>query len=181
MRHGPFSVCDPTILYLGPLSKMLIISKALLFLSFFHLVTASGYLEMSFKSDFHLKAVINITTADTPLLIPFTVSPNETETLPRIPINFVGIEEYRLTIFVINEDKQEEEKKNEESFGEEEDEDDDDTDKRKQKKVKTTEIEEKKDEKIVKLSKKERRKETLKARKTDEQKRRAGEAILNSR
>uniref|UniRef100_A0A8R1IE07 Uncharacterized protein n=1 Tax=Caenorhabditis japonica TaxID=281687 RepID=A0A8R1IE07_CAEJA len=169
MRHGPFSVCDPTILYLGPLSKMLIISKALLFLSFFHLVTASGYLEMSFKSDFHLKAVINITTADTPLLIPFTVSPNETETLPRIPINFVGIEEYRLTIFVINEDKQEE------------DEDDDDTDKRKQKKVKTTEIEEKKDEKIVKLSKKERRKETLKARKTDEQKRRAGEAILNSR
>uniref|UniRef100_A0A8R1ECY3 Uncharacterized protein n=1 Tax=Caenorhabditis japonica TaxID=281687 RepID=A0A8R1ECY3_CAEJA len=61
---------------------------------------------MSFKSDFHLKAVINITTTDTPLLIPFTVSPNETETLSRIPIDFVGIEEYRLTIFVINEDKQ---------------------------------------------------------------------------
>ncbi|CAI2351650.1 unnamed protein product [Caenorhabditis sp. 36 PRJEB53466] len=38
----------------------------------------------------------------------------------------------------------------------------------------------KKEEKKVRLSKKERRKETLKARKTDEQKRKAGEALINS-
>ncbi|EGT53877.1 hypothetical protein CAEBREN_12653 [Caenorhabditis brenneri] len=76
--------------------------------------------------------------------------------------------------------KEEKEKEKEESMDEEENSDDSD-DEDGQKKKKVQKVEEEKNKKAPKLSKKERRKETLKARKTDEQKRKAGEAIMNSR
>ncbi|ULT98169.1 hypothetical protein L5515_012848 [Caenorhabditis briggsae] len=77
----------------------------------------------------------------------------------------------------LKEQEEKEEKEEEEEGDEEEGSDsDDDDDGPKPKKIQKEES-----KKAQKLSKKERRKETLKARKTDEQKRKAGEAVMNSR
>ncbi|PIC37639.1 hypothetical protein B9Z55_016198 [Caenorhabditis nigoni] len=69
----------------------------------FQQIQCSGYLDLSFKSDFNLKAFVNVSSDSTPLLIPFFISPNKTERLPKIPIRFD--EKVSLTILVINHDR----------------------------------------------------------------------------
>lgn len=72
----------------------------------FQKTKGSGFLDLSFRSGFHLKSVLNISTVSDdayPLLIPFSVSPNKTEKLPRIPITFNKT--VSLTIVVINSDR----------------------------------------------------------------------------
>uniref|UniRef100_A0A1I7TPX7 DUF1014-domain-containing protein n=1 Tax=Caenorhabditis tropicalis TaxID=1561998 RepID=A0A1I7TPX7_9PELO len=73
-----------------------------------------------------------------------------------------------------------EEEKKEESVDDDES-DEDDEDGEEPKKIRKVEGDDEKNKKSQKLSKKERRKETLKARKADEQKRKAGEVLINSR
>lgn len=70
----------------------------------FQQASASGFLELSFKSDYNLKAVVNITASKPFSIIPFIVSAHQTVTLSKIPIDF-NEEKYDLTLFVINEDK----------------------------------------------------------------------------
>uniref|UniRef100_A0A1I7TPX6 DUF1014-domain-containing protein n=1 Tax=Caenorhabditis tropicalis TaxID=1561998 RepID=A0A1I7TPX6_9PELO len=76
--------------------------------------------------------------------------------------------------------KLKEEEKKEESVDDDES-DEDDEDGEEPKKIRKVEGDDEKNKKSQKLSKKERRKETLKARKADEQKRKAGEVLINSR
>ncbi|EGT53902.1 hypothetical protein CAEBREN_28697 [Caenorhabditis brenneri] len=80
----------------------------LLLLLAFQRAESSGYLELSFKSDFNLKAVVNVSSSSedvSPTLIPFHISPNKTETLHKIPINLKDGLTYQLSIFVINQDR----------------------------------------------------------------------------
>ncbi|CAI2351649.1 unnamed protein product [Caenorhabditis sp. 36 PRJEB53466] len=82
------------------------IIRAFSALFLFQQARASGYLDLSLKSEFNVKGVVNISSAlqHAPLLIPFIVSQNSTEKIPKIPINF-NENEYHLTIFVENENQ----------------------------------------------------------------------------
>ncbi|EFP08973.1 hypothetical protein CRE_15802 [Caenorhabditis remanei] len=78
-----------------------------IFFLVFSQVKCTGYLEVSFKSDFNLKSVLNVSSLNTnssnSRLVPFLVSPNKTEKLSRIPIDFN--ETVIMTVFVINQDR----------------------------------------------------------------------------
>ncbi|CCD66710.1 Delta-like protein [Caenorhabditis elegans] len=77
-----------------------------LFLAF-QQITCSGYLELYFQSEFHLKATVNITSCSTtapPTLIPLMISSNETVKMHKVPMKMDG-SEYQITIFVINQDR----------------------------------------------------------------------------
>ncbi|KAF1755922.1 hypothetical protein GCK72_012375 [Caenorhabditis remanei] len=71
----------------------------------FSQVKCTGYLEVSFNSDFNLKSVLNVSSLNSSnsRLIPFLLSPNKTEKLAKIPIDFN--ETVIITVFVINQDR----------------------------------------------------------------------------